>query len=270
MTVRRAASYPSVHASKVIWNHPNGAGGVTARRAASPPVPSLWRAYRRWRVAAGPLADYVLPAPFLATWEPPTTPLRSEGAARIARDVARRAGPGIGRGTALILEATPRLGLAVGVRLHASGSAVAPLFGRWPVPRAVLPAERLTAWLTQAMADAPAIRSASDSRARSRAPGDAPRLLCLLLDAERGRRVSQRTLRHRFDNRYEYATFLLPPPARWQRWGVTRILWAGPAAVVPPDLTTYAESLVDSGIAVELIRLFERRASRRTILSPER
>lgn len=242
---------------------------MTARRAAAPPDPSPWQAYRRWRVAAGPLADYVLPAPFFATKEPPPTPLRAAHAARVARDVARRAGHEIGGGTALILEATPRLGLAVGVRLHASGWAVAPLFGRWPMPRAVLPAERLTAWLTQAMADAPAARSAAASRTRPDVPGDAPRLLCLLLDAERGRQVSQRTLRHCFDNRYDYATFLLPPPARWQRWGVTRVLWAGPAAVVPPDLATYAESLVESGIAVELIRLPQRRASRRTGLSPE-
>ncbi len=230
---------------------------MIARHTAPGEAPGLWGAYRQWRVAAGSLADYVLPAPFLAPWEPAGSLPTARGATAMAGELSRRAGPG----TALILEATPRLGLAVGRRLRASGWTVAPLFGRWPAPRAVLPVERLTGWLA---------RTAEGVAGPLVAPGASPRHLCLLLDAERARRVSERTLRHRFDNRYEYATFLLPPPARLRQWDVARILWAGPAAIVPEDLEAYAEALVDAGIAVELTPLPARPARRRAVASLER
>ncbi|HEX2514563.1 MAG TPA: hypothetical protein VH257_07635, partial [Chloroflexota bacterium] len=141
----------------------------------------LWRAYRAWRGLAGPLADYVLPAPFLAPWNPfPCLP-QAAGAGAVVELVARRAAPaGADEQTVVFLEASPRLGLAAGWRLGGAGWAVAPLYGRWPAPRAVLPAERLTSWL---LAVAGALFPPL--------PGARP--LCLLLDAERERRVSPAT-----------------------------------------------------------------------------
>jgi hypothetical protein len=170
-------------------------------------------------------------------------------ASGVAAEIRRRAG----RASVVFLEAPPRLGLAVGLRLGRAGWPVAPLFGRWPAPGTILPTDDLTAWLT-GIADA----LGADARAGGPPLGAAegvPAPPCLILDAERRRRIDGGTLRRRFDNRYDYLPYLLPPPRSLRGWGVAHLLWAGPAAVVPADLQEYAESVVGAGIAVELIRL---------------
>ena len=213
----------------------------------------LWRAYRSWRGLAGPLADHVLPSPFLAPWSPVPLLPRAAGAGAVVDLLARRTPTSAGSGeqTAVFLETTPRLGLAAGWRLRGAGWAVAPLYGRWPAPGAVLPTERLTSWLL-AVAGAPP-RSATAPVREAGAPGARP--LCLLLDAERARRVPPAALRRRFDNRYDYPDYLFPPPRRLREWGVGRALWAGPSASFPPGLQDYAESLVRAGISLDLVRL---------------
>ncbi len=73
---------------------------------------------------------------------------QAAGAGAVVELVARRAAPAAAdEQTAVFLEAPPRLGLAAGWRLGGAGWAVAPLYGRWPAPGAVLPTERLTSWL---------------------------------------------------------------------------------------------------------------------------
>ena len=79
--------------------------------------------------------------------------------------------------------------------------------------------------------------------------------LCLLLDQERHRPASQRVLRRRFDNRYDYAGHMLPPAERLLRLGVRRARWLGTAAAVQEDLEPYAASLVAAGIALDLAPL---------------
>ncbi|HEX2514043.1 MAG TPA: hypothetical protein VH257_05005 [Chloroflexota bacterium] len=213
----------------------------------------LWQAYRAWRGLAGPLADYVLPAPFLAPWNPVPCLPQAAGAGAVVELVARRAAPAdADEQTAVFLEASPRLGLAAGWRLGGAGWAVAPLYGRWPAPGAVLPAERLTSWL---LAVAGALRAPATPRPARAGGAPGARPLCLLLDAERERRVSPATLRRRFDNRYDYPDYLFPPPQRLRGWGVGRAVWAGPSAAFPPGLQDYAEGLVRAGISLDLLRL---------------
>lgn len=176
----------------------------------------------------------------------------------------------------VILEAAPRLALAVGMRLRQAGWHVAPAIGRWSIEGAVLTSEPMTAWLVGALdgvgtggpagnpsagpAGGPAGGAGADVGVRAAPAGDltAPerrRALCVLLDAERRRRVTPAALRRRFDNRYDYGPQMLPPAARLRNWGVTQVLWVGPAAALPPDLTTYGEALVAAGVMVELGRL---------------
>ncbi|MGH2353398.1 MAG: hypothetical protein ACRDJN_17480 [Chloroflexota bacterium] len=234
---------------------------------------TLWEAYRTWRAAAGPLADYILPEPFLAPQESAPRPPAYAGAAAIATRIGARAAQG---GAALFFEASPRVALAVGGRLSQAGWTVAPLFGRWPAPDAVLPVTRLTGWLTYT-AKQFELRSPGGDPSKLQRPtsnwgprvvaaratdkrhgphdGDAPRRLCLLLDAERGRKASAQTLRRRFDNRYDYDAYQFPPAGRWLAWGVRHALWIGPAAAVPPDMEPYAETLVAAGMTVELVSL---------------
>jgi hypothetical protein len=153
----------------------------------------------------------------------------------------------------VFLEAPPRLGLAVGLRLGRAGWPVAPLFGRWPAQATTLPTDDLTAWLT-GIADA-LVADTRVGRPPLGAAEGVPAPPCLILDAERRRRIDGGTLRRRFDNRYDYLPYLLPPPQSLRGWGIAHLLWAGPAAVVPADLQEYAETLVGAGIVVELISL---------------
>jgi hypothetical protein len=236
--------------------------------AAEDDAGAVWPAYPRWRRLAGPLADFVLPAPFLAPWPAAPRLPAAPGAPAIAAALAARASGADGTDgtddaggswvtrTALFLEAPPRLGLATALRLGRAGWSVVPLYGRWPAPGAVLPAERLTGWLL-------GVACALDPSATAGAPRDdapgrtSPGLarLCLLLDSQRSRPASAGVLRRRLDNRYEYLTYLLPPPARLVAGGVRRVLWAAPAAAVPPDLQDYADALVRAGIVLDLVRL---------------
>lgn len=209
-------------------------------------VSALWRAYLGWRTAAGPLADFVLPTPFLAAREPaPRTP-RHPLAVRLADGLTRReARARVDAGRAIVfLEAPPRLALSVALYLRRRGWRVAPAFGRWALDGAVLPGEPLAAWLSGAPGSAMPSLTDGDTDA-----------LCVLLDAERRRRVPASALRRRFDNRYEYGAQMLPPPERLRGWGVVRVLWAGPAAALAPDLQGYADSLVSAGLTTELVRL---------------
>ena len=210
---------------------------------------ALWRAYLGWREAAGPLADFVLPTPFLFK----TTPrLAAPGGRRAPRhSLAGRLADGLVRhearelraGRAIVfLEAPPRLALATAAALHRHAWRVAPAFGRWPIADAVLPGDALAAWLV----GAPPSRPPTETETVP---------LCLLLDAERQRRVTPATLRRRFDNRYDYGAQMFPPPGRLRAWGVTRAVCAGPAAALAPDLQEYAGSLVSAGLLVELVRL---------------
>ena len=220
---------------------------------------ALWRAYHDWKAAAGPLADFVLPTPFLAEPETPAQDAllaprvpRHPLAQRLADGLLRREARGredaaAGR-TIVFLEAVPRLALAASVYLRRHGWRVAPAFGRWPLADAVLPSLALGPWLAGVVALA-------EPRAESGGSGEAPtRPLCLLLDAERRRPVPASALRRRFDNRYEYGSQVFPPPARLRAWGVTQALWAGPAAALAPDLRHYADTLVNAGLLVELVR----------------
>jgi hypothetical protein len=79
--------------------------------------------------------------------------------------------------------------------------------------------------------------------------------LCLLLDGERNRRVSQDRLRRRFDNRYDYLAHMLPPAARLHRWGIQRAQWLSRAAAPPPDLEPYVTSLLAYGLPIASSRL---------------
>ena len=261
----------------------------SADRAVPAGARPVWPAYGRWRRLAGPLADFVLPAPFLAPW--PATPRlpAARGAPALAAALDARAGgpaarPRGDRGpgafgaagdaaTALFLEAPPRLGLAAGLRLGRAGWTVVPLYGRWPAPGAVLPAERLTGWLLGvACALRPAtagVAPGGPSQGDREGEGDgdgaaAPRpdRLCLLLDSQRARPVAAGVLRRRLDNRYDYPAYLLPPPRRLDACRVGRVLWAAPAAAVPPDLQEYAEALVRAGIVLDLVRLGDLRGAR--------
>jgi hypothetical protein len=253
--------------------HPPAPPPTAAEDAAG----AVWPAYPRWRRLAGPLADFVLPAPFLAPW--PAAPRRpaAPGAPAIAAALDARAGAADGGDggdgsegdaegprmvrTALFLEAPPRLGLAAGLRLGRAGWSVVPLYGRWPAPGAVLPVERLTGWLlgVACALDATAPPGAQRDDALGRAPpGRAPpgrARLCLLLDSQRSRPASAGVLRRRLDNRYTYLAYLLPPPDRLTAGGVRRVLWAAPTADVPPDLQDYADALVRAGIVLDLVRL---------------
>jgi hypothetical protein len=160
-----------------------------------------------------------------------------------------------GAKTAVLLEAKPRLGLAAAGPLLERGWAVAPLYGRWPAEGAVLPTDRVGGWLLSlAQGRAPGAHAAERGR----------RALCLLLDAERERRVSARTLRRRFDNRYAYLAHVLPPAPRFTEWGVQRVVWAGATANVAADLAGYVESVVQAGVAVEVARLVPASERRRS------
>ncbi|MBI3971400.1 MAG: hypothetical protein HY332_08935 [Chloroflexi bacterium] len=244
----------------------------------------LWHAYRLWRAAAGPFADYVLVAPFLAGWQPVSRFPVHRDAAGVTRGIGARADRDA---VAVLLEATPRLALSIGARLQRYGWAVVPFFGRWPAERAVLPVERLTGWLAGAAAafvatgpsgDVPIeLRGSTERpsrRCRSLFPAreggrgvssrlDPPVQVCFLLDSDRRRTVTPLTLRTRFDNRYDYAEHMLPPAEYLWRWGVTRTVWVGRAATPPPDLDTYAHSLIAHGLTVELAPLA-------ALIAPER
>lgn len=212
---------------------------------------SLWGAYLIWRQIAGPFADFVLPTPFLAEWEAEPRPARHPQARRLARAIASRVNPG----TAVYLETSPRLGLATGTSLSASGWGVVPMIGRWPASRAVLPLGPLVNWLASPSpaADAPA---SAPPAGRSNS--------CFLLDGERSRPVSPATLRRRFDNRYGYGAFALPPAAHLTRQDISRILWICPTAGAPPDLVEYVESLIAAGLTLEFLPLSQLTSSRRS------
>jgi hypothetical protein len=215
----------------------------------------LWDAYRAWRVAAGLFADFVLPTPFLAGWVPVSRLPRHAQAARVVRALASR----VERATAVFLEAPPRLALATGVRLSQQGWAAVPMIGRWPVRHALLPVEHLVNWLAAAP-PAPQIEAGAKTgdhplahgatQGPSLAQADHPPV-CFLLDGERDRTVSPAVLRTRFDNRYEYGSFALPPAAHLRRGGFTRVLWVGTTAGAAPDLEVYADSLAAGGLAIE-------------------
>jgi hypothetical protein len=227
------------------------------------PSEALWYAYQSWRTAASPLADYVAVTPFLAPWTPVARPpVHPSTTPLVQRTVERLAVNGQDR-TALFLEAPPRLGLSAGRRLRAAGWTVVPLFARWPAPQAVLPVERLAGWLLACALEWSG-RSAPRGRADEKPPREvearataAPGALriCLLLDAERARTVPPHTLRRRFDNRYEYGAYTLPPGERLREWGVTRVLWLGPAAMPALDLDVYASAVTAAGITLDLVSL---------------
>ena len=207
--------------------------------------PPLWPAYARWRAAAGPLADFVLPAAFLGA-APPQPRRPSHPVARRAAAATRRLASLEPDRTAVFLEAAPRLGLAVAGALLPRGWSVAPLFGRWPVDppvATVLPAEPQAGWLAWLAGEMDLVRD----------PKAGP--LCLLLDSERHRPVSRRALRQRFDNRYEYTSHMLPPAERLLALSVRRTVWMGPAALVPGDLESCAAALVAAGIQLDLTAL---------------
>lgn len=210
---------------------------------------TLWQAYDAWCGLAGPLADFVAPTPFLAPWDPEARQPRHPAAGRLADALVAKAGSDGG----IILEAGPRLGLAVAARLLERKCNVAPVFFRWPHPDPVLPARPLSSWLlgiATCGADQPvALRSTAGSTVAS------PSAPCILLDAERARTTSASTLRRRFDNRFTYGGYQLPPATRWRATGITRLVWAAPAAGVARDLEDYAEALVGAGITLELLSL---------------
>ncbi len=211
--------------------------------APAPPVStaerSLWRAYEAWCAGAGALAAFVLPTPFLGTeldsLEGQTALALHPFAGALSRALRQRATrtPGV----AMVLDAAPRLGLSVAMRLSAKGWAAVPMYGRWPVPGAVLPTEHLTRWL------------AAGASVSSRQNGPA----CLLLDSERARRVSPTSLRTRFDNRYEHGPHQFPPAARWRSLGVRTVLLAGLRATPASDIESYVAALVSGGIIVDLV-----------------
>lgn len=226
------------------------------------PSDALWRAYQTWRTAAGPLADFVSVTPFLAPWTPvERAPVHPKAPHLVRCILERLAADGQSR-TALFMEAPPRLGLAAGRRLGAIGWTVVPLFARWPAPQAVLPVEHLAGWLLSCAAEWPSRstpRGAAEkpprvANARAPASPGSPRI-CLLLDAERARAVPPKTLHRRFDNRYEYGAYTLPPGERLREWAVTRILWLGPTAMPAPDLDAYASALIAAGITLDLVGL---------------
>jgi hypothetical protein len=195
----------------------------------------------------------VLPTPFLAPWEVAPRRPRHPEARAVAEDLVVCATAAEGR-LAVFLETTPRQGLAVAISLLRCGWHVAPLYGRWPPPVArsgVLPTAPLAGWLVW-LAQSYKPRRPGAQRAEGTA-GELP--LCLLLDQERHRPASQRVLRRRFDNRYDYAGHMLPPAARLLRLGVRRVRWLGKAASIQEDLELYAASLVAAGIALDLAAL---------------
>jgi hypothetical protein len=227
--------------------------------ASARPVPGagrLWPAYSHWRVAAGPLADFVSAAPFVASQDVAPQVPRHRLARRLARGLAVRAAAGA-PGAVVFLEAAPRLALAAGHHLLRLGWAVAPLIARWPAADGVLPAHRLAQWLATLpaapAATLPAAPPATLPADSWRPPSGWPACLCVLLDAERSRPVSRRTLRRRFDNRYGYLAHMLPPAARLGEWGASRVLFAGQAAGAPADLQAYLGSLVAAGLVVDFV-----------------
>ena len=208
----------------------------------------LWRTYLAWRSIAGPLADFVLPAPFF--YEGNVTPHRPhhQSSAALAGVLGARAAGGDSLGMLVLLEAPLRLGLAAGVTLAARGWWVAPMFGRWPAERPVLPVAPLCGWLRWGASELqPLVGGAR--------PVGAAAPLLALLDAERQPRVAARVLHRCFDNRYEYNAHMLPPAGQLCRWGVRRVLWAGASADLPDDLSPYGEALADGGLAFEAVRL---------------
>ena len=221
----------------------------------------MWRAYLGWKAVAGPLADFVLPTPFLT--EPTSTPPDAASAQvphhplahRLANGLmhreaggrARAAGDVFAGRTIVFLEAVPRLALAAAVNLRRHGWRIAPAFGRWPIAGAVLPSLALGPWLCGALSERP--------HPSPLPQGEEPNgALCVLLDAERRQPVPASALRRRFDNRYDYGSQMLPPPARLRAWGVTQALWAGPAVALAPDVLHYVDGLVNAGLPVELVR----------------
>ena len=204
---------------------------------------SLWDAFDRWRALAGPLADFVAATPFLASWAPvprrPRHPLAAATAAALLRRVRD--------GTGFILDASPGLCLAVSQRLLPLGASVAPAYFRWPHAEGIVPSAPLTAWLLSMAITAAGIEPAGHDNRVS--------MPCLLLDARRSVKASPRALRTRFDNRFIYGTYQLPPAARWLGLGVTRLVWAGPTASVATDLEEYAQALKAGGLNVELVAL---------------
>jgi hypothetical protein len=222
------------------------------RSPGAPTSGALRAAYLGWRAAAGPLADFVSVAPFLAAWATPPRAAHHPAARRLAERVLARA-RAERRPVAVFLDAPPRLGLATAAGLAEAGWFIAPLYGRWPVAPAVLPVEPLARWLA-----APPVVDHRDDRDDHRdQPGEGVenRVYCLLLDAQRARRTSRHALRRRFDNRFEYGAYQLPPPAYWRRLGVERVIAAGPAAAMPADLEPYAEQLAAAGLTLDLLSL---------------
>jgi hypothetical protein len=218
------------------------------RNVAVPGNAELWRAYLRWRAAAGPLADFVQVEPFLS-------PVVSDQPCRIGRASSRT----VRRLRSLLdtswretdrplvlLDAPARLALGAGIGLCHLGWMVVPMIARWPVDGAVLPVTPLTAWLLGGADAAQTASAASGSRARP---------VCLLLDAGRDRKVSARTLRRRFDNRYAYDAYALPPVERLRDLNVGRALYIGPAAGIAPDLAAYADALATAGIILDVTSL---------------
>jgi hypothetical protein len=248
-----------------LWRPAKLHAVLRSHSQSEPKASPLWQAYARWRAAAGPLADFVSPTPFLAPWEPAPTVPRHPGAAGLAaalrRRVCARQRDASGHApeaceTAVFLDVPPRLGLAAAVPILAGGWAVAPLLARWPHPGAVLPAAALTGWLL-ALAAPPGTSLGGQAHPRPPQPLPSPGAhpaLCLLLDSERLRRVSRPTLARRFDNRYAYGPYMLPPAGRLQTLGVRRALFVGAAAATAPDLAEYAERLA-AGLTVELASL---------------
>jgi hypothetical protein len=189
------------------------------------------------------MAAFVLPTPFL--WEgavEPRVPQHREARPVVAALTARVHQDGAGR-VAAFADLPARLGLTTGHRLLQAGWRVAPLYGRWPAPEAVLPGRPLADWLL-------GLTAAMGTR---HVPEAAP--LCLLLDGERTRPVSAATLRQRFDNRFSYLAHMLPPAAHLERWGVQYVVWAGTSATVRDDLAPYAESLANAGLALDVMRV---------------
>jgi hypothetical protein len=232
------------------------------------PSAALWGAYQTWRTAAGPLADFVSVAPFLAPWTPGARAPAHPGAAHLVRRIRQRLAAHGHDPTAVFLEAPPRLGLAVGRLLSMGGWTVIPLFARWPAPRAVLPVEHLAGWLLSGAAEwrertaayrhpenPPGAVDATDAVEAAAVAARGSARLCLLLDAERARTVPPATLRRRFDNRYEYGPYTLPPGERLREWGIARVLWPGPAVAPAADLDEYAAALTAASITLDLVSL---------------
>ena len=199
----------------------------------------------RWRGLAGPLADYVLPAPFLAPWDSPVSASApgAAGAGAVRGRCVARPGDGTARRQRTasrrpsFWRRPPRLGLAAGLRLGgrrlgggAPLRALAGARGGAPGGAPDRPGCSAVAGALAPLRPATAARPGRRARTRRR-PGPAPSASC---STPSGRGASPAgTLRRRFDNRYDYPDYLLPPPRRLRAWGVGRALWAGPSAALP-------------------------------------